>query len=74
MTERFARAMSACRGFALPFGIFWVLFWAVMTAFSFARNSAQPFDWLNFIVFLVLSYALVLSLIFLNEFLSSRRK
>jgi hypothetical protein len=74
MTERFARAMSACRGFALPFGIYWVLLWAVMTAFSFARNPAQPFNWFNFIVFFVLSYALVLSMLFLNEFFSGRRK
>lgn len=73
MTERFARAMSACRGFALPFGIFWALLMAVAAAFSFARNPAQTFYWGNMIAVAIMFYVLILGVVFLNEFLSSRR-
>lgn len=73
MTERFARAMSACRGFALPFGIFWALLMAVLVAFSVARNPAQTFYWGNIVVVAVIVYVLILGVVFLDEFLSSRR-
>lgn len=74
MSERFAKAIAACRGFALPFGVFWTLLNAGMFAIVVSRKQAQFDNWPKMIAVTILGYVLILGVIFLNEFFSGKRK
>lgn len=74
MSERLAKAIAACRGFALPFGVFWALLNAGMFAVVVSRKQAQLDNWIKMIAVAILGYVLILGVIFLNEFFSGKRK